>query len=127
MGVYREFEMQFPFIVERVVSWIETDYSEIVAKLDNGEYVLYDIVNKSLRTLPDEDSMNEEKYVQEFGRRIRRIMFINNVTQEELSERTGLSRGCLNRYINGKVMPSLRKAHIIAKGLRCTVNDLISY
>jgi len=41
----------------------------------------------------------------------------NNITQEELSKRTGISKSNISRFENGKHSPTLKMIYRIAKGL----------
>lgn len=57
--------------------------------------------------------------------RIREIRKKRNLTIEELSEKSGISRVSINRYELGLRMPDLDVALSIANALKCTVDDLI--
>lgn len=48
-----------------------------------------------------------------------------NMTQKQLSVRTGISQENLSRYESGKRSPKIGTAFKIAKALGCTVDELI--
>ena len=48
-----------------------------------------------------------------------------NMTQKQLSVRTGISQVNLSRYESGKRSPKIGTAFKIAKALGCTVDELI--
>ena len=48
-----------------------------------------------------------------------------NMTQEQLSERTGISQANMSRYESGKRSPKIGTAFKIAEALGCTVDELI--
>lgn len=121
----RNFEHQFPFLIHRVISYQENDIFELVVRLDDGEIVLYDDMLKAIRTLPNEDELTiEDNFTREFGKRLRSVLCHKCITQQELSEMTGIPRPILSRYITGKTCPSLYKANKIARALDCSLDEL---
>lgn len=71
--------------------------------------------------------MNEgdRKFCEKIGENLRRIMKEKNITQEELSYRTGIAQPSISRYLNGKTMPTVRPIHKITRAIECTVDELI--
>lgn len=45
-------------------------------------------------------------------------------SQKELAEYMGVSKQTINGWVTGRVMPPLEKAFLIAKYLRCKVDNL---
>ena len=52
---------------------------------------------------------------------------INNMSQEELAERIGVSRQTLSKYETGESLPDIEKCRMIADAFAVSVDDLISY
>ena len=52
---------------------------------------------------------------------------MNNMSQEELAERIGVSRQTLSKYETGESLPDIEKCRMIADEFAVSVDDLISY
>lgn len=125
--IFQDFEIQFPIISRLTVTWRYFMDEVIIVDLDDGTSIFYDFANKSYRTIrgeTDVTKMSEEKWKQEFGRRLARKMELKNMTQRRLSELTGVSHIMIGRYLNGTSIPSLFMATKIATILGCSVSDL---
>lgn len=51
----------------------------------------------------------------------------NNMSQEELAERIGVTRQTLSKYETGESIPDIEKCSAIAKVLGITMDDLVNY
>lgn len=122
--VYENAVLYFPLTMEKAIEWRINDAYSIVITLDDGGTYIYDDVGHSMRRLPSKDEMTEELYKKEFGRRLRRVMFLKSITQDELSDMTGITRVMINRYVNGKSIPSLYTVDRLAEALNCSVDEL---
>ena len=119
------FELYFPCIAQNMTQYYETDRGELVVKLKNGETLLYDDIDRTIRTLPrNGNSMSEEECLTEFGKRLHKIMYRKGVTQEELSFLTGITQTTISKYITGRACPSFYRVDKIAKALDCSIDDL---
>lgn len=124
-GVYKNLESYFPYIARDAIDYHEGLDDELIAELEDGSFILYDDLDKSIRNLPSSpDELSEADFKREFGLRLRKIMNRKFISQIELSEKTGISRIVLNNYINGRNMPSFYNLVKIAKSLKCSVDDL---
>lgn len=56
---------------------------------------------------------------------IRRKRIIQNLTMQQLAEKSGVSRVALTRYELGQRVPNVTIASRIASALGCTVDDLL--
>lgn len=61
---------------------------------------------------------------EDFASRLRRIRRMADVTQKELSERTGIDSSLIARYEAGAVTPNLNSAYALAEALGVTLDDL---
>ena len=120
--MFGNFAMRFPFIAEKVVEWSENSEYDITVRLEDSSMFLYDDIEGSIRKLPsDSRSLTKDECNREFGERLMRMMRRKAVTQEELSERTGIDQAQISRYLNGKNSPSFYIVDKIAKALNCSV------
>lgn len=121
----KEFELYFSFIAKDAIEYYESSFYELIIKLNDGSYKLYDSSNKTIRTLPNDDvDMDEENYRKEFATRLRNIMHRKGITQNDLSERTGITKAMINRYMAGQVTPSSYNSRKIAKVIGCSSSYL---
>ena len=51
----------------------------------------------------------------------------NNMSQEELAEKIGVSRQTLSKYETGESLPDIEKCSAIAKALGSTMDELVNY
>ena len=125
---YESAGLYFPETMKKVIDGKNVSHYDIMFHLNDGDTVLYNSVDTTIRTLPQNDrELTEEECKKEFGIRLLNIMRRNGVTQSELSERTGLSQPRLSNYIAGKVAPTLYTLDKIAKALHCSVDEFRYY
>lgn len=126
--IFENFKMYFPSIARQTMRCRQVDFFSIMVDLADGDRVLYDDLENTIRTLPkDPTKLSKAQCSREFGLRLRRMMTIKDMTQEELAERTGLTQTMISLYINGKNNPSFYIVDKIAKALDCSLDDLRYY
>ena len=126
--VYDEFSFNFPSIAKQATSYHHISDIELIIKLENGEVVSYENINKSLRILPsDSMSLTEEECRREFAIRLKLMMTVRGTSQTKLSEATGIQQHMISDYTNGKRAPSLYNLDKIAKALNCSLDELRYY
>ena len=92
-GAYECFKDYYKSLSKRIVNYHERGRFEMIGYLDDGRVISYDSSNNVIRNLPpDKFNLTEDECRKEFSRRLRDIMYEKNVTQEELSARTGINR-----------------------------------
>lgn len=69
--------------------------------------------------------MNNSYCGKTVGKRIRNTMDYEKLNQRELSEKTGISRSMLNRYINDAKVPSVESADKIGKVLGLSTDYIL--
>ena len=52
---------------------------------------------------------------------------LNNLSQEDLAEKIGVSRQTLSKYETGESLPDIEKCRLIADAFKVSMDDLISY
>lgn len=124
-AIFENFQRRFPFLSKDVCKWSSTDDYEILVELRDGSYLLYDDIDGTIRKLPNDcNSMSESECKKEFGMRLRRLMMLKNITQEELSGVTGIQQSAISNYMTGRTSPSFYNADKIAKALGCSMDEL---
>jgi DNA-binding Xre family transcriptional regulator len=122
--MFDNFKLYFPSMFRNTETFKEVSGTEAVVYLKDGSRVVYDDLGKTFRNLPaNSECMTEAECRNEFGIRLRYLMCWRGISQIELSERTGISRVVLNRYIMGKTTPSFYAVDRIAKALGCSVDE----
>lgn len=122
-NIIHNFERQFPSIAANVED-CEIFDREMVLRMNDGTYMLYDDDAKTIRNLPkDSRAMTEDECRNEFGARLYKIMWSKGITQQELSDMTGIPRVTISYYMTGRSTPSFYKVDQIAKALGCSTDD----
>ena len=123
-AIIQSLKRTYPFLYEDMKSYeVVTDY-DMYIKMKDGSTVLYDDFDRSFRQLPhNRDMLTEEQCRLEFAYRLYRIMQRSNVTQQELSDMTGIHQPQISSYITAKSLPSFYNADKIAKALGCSVDE----
>lgn len=118
--------LYIPFITEKATNYYEGDIGELIIETSEGCKVSFDTYTHTFRTIPNDERLSDERiYRAEFGRRLRRVMNVRGVTQEMLSDRTGISQPMISQYVRGNRTPSIFKLYKICKVLNCSVDDLV--
>lgn len=122
----RNFSFYFDNLVDDVVDYyFDETCEELVIKLRDGRVIAYDEYSNTIRYIARRDEiLTEEEYKKEFCRRLRRRMYVKNISQSELSRRTGIDQGMISRYISGKANPTLHNGYKIARALDCSIDEL---
>ena len=69
--------------------------------------------------------MSEQEWLNIFGDNLVDMLKKAYLTQDDLSEMTGLSRATISRYINKKQMPGPKALVNIAEALDCDYEELM--
>lgn len=123
--VYDEFSFNFPSVARQAISYHHISDIELIIKLENGEVVSYENINKSLRILPsDSMSLTEEECRREFSIRLKLMMAVRGMSQTALSEATGIQQHLISDYTKGKRTPGFYNLDKMAKALDCSIDEL---
>ena len=125
--VYDEFSFNFPSVAKQVLHYYHISDIELIIKLENGEVLSYENINKSLRILPDSSSLTEEEFRREFAIRLKLMMTVKGMNQNALSEATGIQQYLISDYTKGKRTPGFYNLDKIAKALNCSLDELRYY
>ena len=124
--IYRGLELFYPDLYFDAVEIKEINNGDdLEILMGNGDRFIFDGYTERIRGLPrDKYNMSEAEYRREFALRLKTIMARKFISEQELSERTGILQPTLSRYLNQKVTPGLRALDKIAKALNCSIDDL---
>lgn len=121
----RNFEMADPTSASQMAHYEMPDKFSLIVTLNNGDKLIYDDLTNSTRYLNlDPDSMSEEEIMDEFRYRLRHAMSIRGFNQIRLSEETGIPISMISRYLTGSTMPSILKVILIARAMKCSLDEL---
>lgn len=122
--IERQINMYFPTIYETVIECVYHGYGEWLIRTDDNHTLVYDQHEQSIRRVVGKDEkLTKEDFCQEFGYRLRKILYRTGLTQIELSEKIGIDQAQISRYINGKSIPDFYIINKIAKALGCPIDD----
>lgn len=117
--------LYFPDLLGEVVH--AREYVQFMLLLEtNAEYdYFYNITNNVLIPIPKDDkNLDKESFRRIFGVLLRRALECSGLTQEELSEKTGIPQPNISDYLYGKHFPSFYQIDKMAKAMNCSVEDL---
>lgn len=123
--IVENFKSYFPSVEKHATSYRKLGDFELVVYCDDGDRLIYDDFDKSIRSLPpSDDVMTEEIWRREFGLKLRKLIARKGVTQLELANMVGISQTMLSNYINGRCMPGFYIVDKLARALECSIDDL---
>lgn len=117
--------LYFPDLLGEVVRVRE--YVQFMLLLEtNTKYdYFYNITNNVLIPIPKDDkNLDKESFRRIFVVLLRRALECSGLTQEELSEKTGIPQPNISDYLYGKHFPSFYQIDKMAKAMNCSVEDL---
>lgn len=117
--------LYFPDLLGKVMHVRE--YVQLMLLLEtNSKYdYFYDLSNNVLIPIPKSDQdLDKESFRRIFGVLLRRALERSGLTQEELSEKTGIPQPNISDYLYGKHFPSFYQIDKMAKAMNCSVEDL---
>ena len=131
--IIEDYKIWHPTFYEQTVECRPSGRSCILATLNDGSKVEYSSVDNTIRDVTklyireSAESLNEESWRREFGYKLRRAISDKGLTQERLSELTGISRQMLTRYVRGNSTPSGYILSQLAEVLDCDVRELTKF
>lgn len=131
-NIFGNFECEFSSLAKDAVGWYPAGYHEIGIQFRDGRRANYNplLSSKRLRFVYNpkvgvDDILTEDEWAKTFGNNIYRRMKSTGITGENLSDITGISRVSISKYLNGNAIPNTRNSVLIAKALKCTINELV--
>ena len=123
--MFEDFKLYYPSEGRRAVKhWVNCTY-ELYIRLDDGTLLAFDYLDKSIRKVRiNKEALTDNDRMSEFGRKLNRLLYAKGLTQNDLSELTGISQSMLSLYITGRVVPSFMKVDKICRALGCSMDSL---
>lgn len=125
---FESLENDYPDIIDEIVDWYPSGYQEITIKDQNGVKKTYNWITGNLRVTYDPSytrTVSEEEWRKVFSDRLHNRLYSLGMSQETLSEITGISRVTLSKYFNGKATPSAYNSKKLAEALKCPIGELL--
>ena len=127
--LFENFSLNFPSMAAKTVKWRANSYFDITARLADGTSIIYDDSNETIRAVEEYiyNPSTDDEWKKVISIKLNTVMRVKGVSVAELSDRTGLSRQTLSKYINGHGLPNIQKLAEIAKALRCSITELTEF
>lgn len=129
--IYDEFKDTYPSKHKETIHYEPFGVAEILIFMKDGSKYVYNHQYHRLRCvqeprpIPEPEPLSDEERLNEFSKKLRKVMKSRHINQRELSELTGISRQAINRYLNGERIPDIRIIFRIMDALECEPNDLL--
>lgn len=125
-----KFRETYPRIYEQMVDWYPSGQLEITIRTEDGTKYAFHEIGARLRVvrslIEPLGEIDDEVWKQNFARKLIRRMHNFQVSQEWLSEKTGISQRMISQYANGRSAPSGPNIERIARALACSTSELTS-
>lgn len=129
-GIFEQFKDYHPYLVDDYADWRPRGDRGVRVIMKNGTMYDFDIITKGVRRVEDHSMQTVEEITEERCRasiayHLTELMGLKGYTQQTLSEYTGLGKGSIYNYVNGKATPSATALRKMAQALDCSVADLL--
>lgn len=120
------FRLYYPEYADKIVDYYDNEDCSITVILDDGRKVMYDTETHGTRYIASSRTeLTDHQIANEFKKRLRNRMRYKHITQERLSELTGIPQCSISMYTSGSRLPNLQSSFKIARALDCSIDDLI--
>lgn len=128
--IFEKFTAYHPYLVGDVNDWRPRGDRGIRLYMNNGMEYDFDIVTKGVRKVENYKiekaaDITEDNCRKSISYHLKEMMEMKGYTQQTLSEYTGIGKGSIYNYINGKATPSATALRKIAYALDCSISDLL--
>lgn len=131
--IIEDYKVWYPEFYQKTIECRPSGKYCVLASLNDGSRVEFNCLDKTIRDVTKlysrefTESMDESSWRKEFGRKLHRAITDRHMTQERLSELTGISRQMLSRYVSGASTPSGYILSRLAEVLDCDVRELTKF
>lgn len=128
--IFEQFKIYHPYLVNAVTDYRPRGDRGIRLIIDSGEMYDFDAVSKCIRRVEDNrmrgmKDITEENCRKSIAYHLTEHMNMKGYSQQTLAEDTGLGKGSIYNYLNGKATPSATALRRMAQALDCSVADLL--
>ena len=118
------FKSYYPNLASKIKKHKVVLGHEVEVFLDDGRAFIFDKYESTLRSIPSHSKyMTEKEFRIEFAYRLRKILKMKGVSQNALSELSGISEKMINNYTNGNNTPSFYAVDRIARALNVSTDE----
>ena len=131
--ILNEYKVWHPALYNQTVECRPSGRYSILVTLDDESRLEYNSTDNSIRDVTKfyirerTLDVDEESWRKEFGRKLQRVIAEKGMTQEKLSEVTGISRQMMSRYVRGTSTPSGYILSRLVEALGCDVRELTKF
>lgn len=131
--IISDFKVWYPNLYNQTVECRPSGRYSILVSLADGSKIEFDSFDNTIRNVTKLygsnpiENMDEETWRKEFGRKLRRAISDRGINQETLSNRLGISRQMLTRYVRGMSTPSGYNVSRLSEILDCDIRELTKF
>ena len=120
----QRFKLHYPLTASNVHEfYYDSDLDELIFISDDNSLWCYEDTNNTVHCIFDNcKNVSDDEYRKEFGRRLKKIMLKERITQDDLTQKTGITQCAISKYVNGISVPSFTNAVKIADALHYSVD-----
>lgn len=127
--VFEMFCRDYPDLAEKTIDWYPSAQYEVTVKLrDDRRYVYNMFTNRAYVNYDpnDDGDLDDKEWQRKFSLKLVEKLNIMCITQQQLSEMTGISQVAISKYINCKAIPSCTNMRKIARALKCSTGEFMN-
>ena len=131
--ILENYKRWFPNLYDRTTECWPSGRRTLLASLDDGSKIEYNDFHNTIRDVTKvygedhTERMDETAWRKEFGHKLRRAISNRGISQDELSDISGISRQMLSRYVRGTSTPSGYNLTRLSEILGCDVRDFTRF
>lgn len=131
--IIESYKIWHPSLYKQTIECRPSGKHCILASLDDGSKIEYNDLDNTIRDVTklyvheSVESLDEAAWRKEFGHKLHRAITDKSITQERLSEITGISRQMMSRYVRGTSTPSGYILSRIVEALGCDARELTKF
>ena len=131
--IIESYKIWHPSLYKQTIECRPSGKHCILASLDDGSKIEYNDLDNTIRDVTklyvreSVESLDEVAWRKEFGHKLHRAITDKSITQERLSEITGISRQMMSRYVRGTSTPSGYILSRIVEALGCDARELTKF
>lgn len=129
----KEFEKRYPWALQYGIKYVKLiDRTTIVIDLTDGNSYVFDASREiydlaHVRLIDEKDKISISEWRRGFSYWLRKTMENKGIDEDELADRTGLTKIVISRYMNGTARPNDETLTDISMVLDCHEEDLIPH
>lgn len=128
--IFEQFKHYHPYMENDIFDYRPRGDMGIRVNMTDGSKYDFDIITKAVRKVEDHgmagmDDITDERCRASIAYHLTEYMGLRGFGQHTLAECTGISKGAIYNYINGRATPSATALRKMAQALDCSVNDLL--